>query len=387
MRKDMQKTTTSAIALVIVFSAAMLCAQTLAPPVSGKIIGSDGQPVAGAKVVFTFTGNDRKYDVKTGKNGEFIIAGLPYGAYKIEVFSPDGQTMAKTGKQITDDETANQTVIDLSKAGPAASSSSGGAASGAGGGSNSSAPKAGTSMSQQQVEEIKAKNAKIQSENALITQAMNAMNAKQYQQALEPLQQLIAADPNRYEFYQTLGDAQLNLGQFDQAIANYQKGIQTAQASTAVDPKDPSTDPAKKKARIGAMYTNMGNAYLKLKKNNEAVDAFSKAAETSSNPGTAWFNLCVTQFNAGNAEGALTACDKAIAADPTRADAYFIKGSLLIAGSTTDKAGKVTAPAGTAEALNKYLELAPDGPHAADVKQMLQFIGAKVETTYKAPKK
>jgi tetratricopeptide (TPR) repeat protein len=105
------------------------------------------------------------------------------------------------------------------------------------------------------------------------------------------------------------------------------------------------------------------------------------------NPGTAYFNLCATQYNSGNTQGALASCDKAIAADPNRPDSYFIKGSLLMGDSKQGKDGKLEAPAGTAEALNKYLELAPDGPHANDVKQMLAFIGAKVETTYKEKKK
>jgi type II secretory pathway component PulL len=46
----------------------------------------------------------------------------------------------------------------------------------------------------------------------------------------------------------------------------------------------------------------------------------------------------------------------------------------------------MTAPPGASEALNKYLELQPEGQHAADVKQMLQAIGSKVETTYKKGK-
>jgi hypothetical protein len=37
--------------------------------------------------------------------------------------------------------------------------------------------------------------------------------------------------------------------------------------------------------------------------------------------------------------------------------------------------------------LNKYLQLAPDGAHAADVKQMLEMIGAKIETSYGTQKK
>jgi tetratricopeptide (TPR) repeat protein len=99
------------------------------------------------------------------------------------------------------------------------------------------------------------------------------------------------------------------------------------------------------------------------------------------NPALAYFNLCATLYNEGDKDGAIPACDKALAADPNRADAYFIKGSVLIASSQTGQNGQVTAPPGTVEALKKYLELAPDGPHVKDVKDMLKYLGVKVEAT------
>ena len=48
--------------------------------------------------------------------------------------------------------------------------------------------------------------------------------------------------------------------------------------------------------------------------------------------------------------------------------------------------GKFTAPPAASEALTKYLELDPNGPHANDAREMLQKIGADVETTYKTRK-
>jgi tetratricopeptide (TPR) repeat protein len=165
-------------------------------------------------------------------------------------------------------------------------------------------------------------------------------------------------------------------------LATYEKAITAAQNVAT-----PAADPAKSKIAVSQMLTSEGNSYLKLRKNEEAIAAFSKAAELSPNPGVAYFNLCATQYNMGHSEDAVAACDKAIAADPNKADAYFIKGSVLIAESTTDAKGQLTPPPGTAEALKKYLELAPDGGHVQDVKQMLDFIGAKVETTYKEKQK
>jgi len=230
----------------------------------------------------------------------------------------------------------------------------------------------------EQIEEIKKENAKAQSMNALIKQANDAISAHNWQDAIAPLQQLIAADPNNWQYYSGLGDAQMNLGQYAQAVDTYKKGIQAAEGNAAVGTQDSSPDLAKKKAGEGHMLTALGNAYLKLHKNDEAVAAYTRAAAMDPNPALAYFNLCATQYNTGNTDGAMEACDKAIAADPNKADAYFIKGSLLIAASKTDKTGKVIAPPGTAEALNKYLELAPNGAHVKDVKEMLEYIGAKI---------
>src|SRR5581483_3555773 len=117
------------------------------------------------------------------------------------------------------------------------------------------------------------------------------------------------------------------------------------------------------------------------------IAAYEKAAALDPNPGTAYFNICATMYNTANMEGAVVACDKAIAADPTKADAYFIKGSSLYGSGKLDKDGKYVPPPGTADALNKYLELAPNGAHAADVKAMLDALGVKIETTYKQKKK
>jgi tetratricopeptide (TPR) repeat protein len=332
-------------------------AQTVGAQVTGKVIEANGQPGAGMQVTYTNTTTQRVYKVKTDKGGVFGFVGIVPGDYDVTVSSPTGEHLYAKKMTVTESN-PNTVTIDLREGA------------------------AGAKFTPEQIEAMKKQREQAMAQNALITQALNAINAKHWQDAVSPLEQLIAADPSRYEFVQSLGDAYFNLGQYDKAVQSYQQGIDKAQSSTAVDPKNPATDPVKKKAQIASMLTNQGNSYLKLRKNNEAIAAYTKAADLDPNPGTAYFNLCATQYNTGNSEGALKACDKAIAAQPDRADAYFIKGSVLLGDSKTDKDGKLTAPPGTVEALKKYLELAPDGPHANDVKQMLDAVGAKVETTY-----
>jgi tetratricopeptide (TPR) repeat protein len=242
-------------------------------------------------------------------------------------------------------------------------------------GPSQSAPK----YAKEQLEEFKKQNERAAAMNVLIQQAQTAISAKNWKDAVYPLQQLVAMDPNGWQFYSSLGDAQLNLGQYKQAIETYEEGMQATEKSSAVDPANPNSDAATKKAATARMLTNTGNAYLKLRKNDEAVAAYTKAADMDPNPATAYFNLCATQYNIGNTEGALNACGKAIAADPNRADAYFIKGSVLLGESTVTNDGKTLAPAGTVEALKKYLQLAPNGGHVADVKQMLDYLDGKAE--------
>jgi tetratricopeptide (TPR) repeat protein len=339
--------------------------------VEGKVTNGS-KPLPDVQVVLTFQDNNKTYKIKTDKNGAFFIIGVNRGAYTVDVFDAAGQSLYQKKNQQILGAGGNSDKLEIDVA------SSGG---------NAGQPR----VTQEQVEAIKAANAKAVSINALIAQYQAASQAKDWQGTIAPLQGMIAADPARWEYYQALGTSQLNLNDYENAAQTYDKGIQVAQGyvsgATPKDPKNPNSDPAKAKMGMGQMLSNQGNAYLKLHKNPEAIAAYTKAAELDPNPGTAYFNICATQYNTGNTEGALAACDKAIAADPNKADAYFIKGSLLIASSSLDKEGKVKPAPGTAEALKRYLELAPDGGHATDVKQMLEYIGSTVETTYKSPKK
>lgn len=224
---------------------------------------------------------------------------------------------------------------------------------------------AGTPAAPMTATQAKAVNAEAAAENSLISRVATAEVEKDWPKAEAALQKLTTLNPARWEYRQALADVELNEGKYDSAAANYTSALVSAQKA--------KLDPRIKRA-MALMYTGQGNAYLKLKRPDAAVAAYNKAAAIADNPATAYFNICAVLYNEGDTPRALPACDKAIAADPSRADAWFIKGSLLMGESSTDAAGKTVAPAGTVEALQKYLELAPTGAHAGDVKQMLDFL-------------
>ena len=199
---------------------------------------------------------------------------------------------------------------------------------------------------------------------ALIAQINAAMAAKQWQQAVDTLGTLIALEPH-WEYFQQLGDALANLDRYDDALGAYDKGLAGEQA-------DRKTPGGGIDAARSQLWIRKGNAFLKLKRTEEAITAYTQAARLSPTPGTAWFNLCAVEYNQGLTDRAIVACNAAIAADPTRADAWFIKGSALYGNGTLDKNNNFVLPAGTLEALRKYLQLAPSGAHADDVRAMLE---------------
>lgn len=247
--------------------------------------------------------------------------------------------------------------------------------------------------------EVVASNAKIQNLNAMLTQARADNKAGNYDAALTAMQQATAAKPDEGILWLTMGDAQLGsadaaakaakaagtsptdpaiTAKYNDAVTSYKKVIDLNAAS-----KKPSPEVA------GTAYNQLGQAYAKMGNGKDAADDYELAAKAQpANAAQYYFNEAATLYNAGKTAEAGAAADKAIAADPKKAEAYYIKGQSLIGGATVDpKTQKITAPPGCVEAYQTYLELAPDGPHAADVKGILAGIGEQIKSTYKAPKK
>jgi tetratricopeptide (TPR) repeat protein len=118
------------------------------------------------------------------------------------------------------------------------------------------------------------------------------------------------------------------------------------------------------------------------------VKSYQQAATLDpAHAGQYLYNTGAVLTNAGKVDDAVVAFDKVIAADPTKADAYYWKGVNLVGKATTDKTGKVIAAPGTEEAFTKYLELQPSGAHAEEAKAMLQYIGSTIETAFGTKKK
>jgi Tfp pilus assembly protein PilF len=348
---------TYAVMAILIFMVGTTAAwsQATAAKVQGRVT-SGGKPLASAEVTLTNADNGKTYKMKTDKDGQFSAVGIMYGRYEEEVSDLSGEKLFKTKVDITGEGGAVQNLSVEVAVGKGA---------------------APPPPSQEEL----AKRAKTLNLNTLINQYNAAQGQKNWQQASDILKQMITVDPNRWEYQQSLGAMQYNLNQYQDAIDTYEKVIPMAEGAAKTDAK---ADPVKTKAAIAQMYDTEGKAYGKLKKNPEGIAALNKSVELDPNPNT-YLDLCIAQSNTGDSKGAAASCQKVIQADPNRADAYYVEAISLIGMSDgkLDAQGHYIAPPGTAEALNKYLELAPDGSHAGEVKQIMETLGAKIETTYK----
>lgn len=239
------------------------------------------------------------------------------------------------------------------------------------------------------IEEAQKKNAAILKENSQIKnlnadlgKARQDDKDKNYADAAALMQKDAAIKPDAAVLWVELGIAQEGLKQYADAETNLQKGITMDQASKKPDVK-----------MEGAADDKLGEAYASEGKIPEAQAAYDAAAKADpSSAGMFYENEAIMMSRAAATNPAavdaeVAAADKAIAADPTRPVPYYLKGQALIGKATVDpKTQKIVAPPGCEEAYQKYLQLAPTGPFAAEVKGILAGFDATQSSSYKAKK-
>ncbi|MGH9517284.1 MAG: carboxypeptidase regulatory-like domain-containing protein [Terriglobales bacterium] len=393
--------------------------------VKGTCKDAQGNPIVGAEVTWHNNDNGRTFKLKTNKKGEYFSLGIDVGTYTVTL-SKDGKELDKANNyKVTTDEltldfdlkaSQEQAVQETAKA---------------------------KGMTPEQVKQMQEQQAKVEQYNksiGTVNEKLKAATAAEqatppnYDAAIASLTEASQMVPNEDLVWFRLGGAYLDSAKtqtdaaektkrYTEAYNDLQKAIdlkkskesggaptngqpapangqaqgsgQPAQGNAQQDAAAPAPtgkaaiQSALDKQRMAAYYDNFAAAAARVGKSDEAVNAYQQAADLDpSHAGQYYFNLgaVLTNSNATNdvkvRKQAIDAFDKAIAADPNRADAYFWKGQNLVGMATTDPSGKIVAPDGTTEAYQKYLELQPSGPHADEAKQMLAALNATVETNY-----
>jgi len=364
--------------------AAVLCVPAVFAQASGSVKGvckdAQGNPFADAVVVWVNTDNGQKYTLKTNKKGEYFSLGITPGTYTITLYKnaddlkANKETDHVKGFHVQIDE--NTVDFDVKKE------------------QENAAKGQGLSPEQlKQMQEAQAKQAKegstVKTLNEKLLAAKAASDAGDFDGAIAILTEANQIDATRDLVWFKLGDAyrlsapkQTDTAEkqkrFGEAADSYQKAIELKQdAIKNGKDKDPNAT-----KNLAAYYNNMADSYNRAGKIDDAVKTYELAAQAdpSATP-QSYFNIGAVLTNAGRADEANAAFDKCIAADPTRAEAYYQKGLNLMAKATLQGEKTIPAP-GTVEAFQKYLEVAPTGPNAQNAKDMLASLGAKVEVGF-----
>jgi tetratricopeptide (TPR) repeat protein len=360
------------LVLVVSVSVPFASAQTTGS-VKGVCKDAEGKPIAQADVEWLGVETGHKYTLKTNNKGEYFSLGIAPDKYNVtlrkdgkEVFHINGVTVGMDEATLDFDMKKEQARV----------------AQGQG-----LTPEQLKAQQEAAAKAEKEKNT-IGSLNDKLNAAKTASDAGDFDTAIATLTAANQIDSTRDLIWFKLGDAYRMSApkqtdpaekqkRYETAAADYQKAIDLRTASEAAQKE------ADNNQKMAAYYNNLAEVYAKSNKVDDAVTNYAKAAQLDPPHAVTYlFNEGAVLTNAGKADDAIAAFDKVIAVDPTKADAYYWKGINLIGKETIGKDGKATAPQGTAEAFQKYLELQPDGKFAQPAKDMLASIGVSVETGF-----
>ncbi len=352
--------------ITLLFCAASYAQTTTA--FEGIIKGTDGQPLKGAVVKITREDMKGNYQVKTDKKGHYYYGGLPKGMYKISV-EVDGKEMGSMDKVPSTYGDPVNVSIDLAKTQSAGAEQDKDAERGM-----SATQKADYEKKKKENEETIKKNKEL---NDAFNAGIAAQDAKNWDVAIQSFEKASQIDPNQNVVWGRLADSYTALAKTKTGADQDQllgKAVEAYQKAITLKPDAPE------------YHNNYALALAAAKKFSDAQAELQKAAQLDpTNAGKYYYNLGAVLVNTGQLEPASEAFKKAMEVQPDYADAYYQYGICLMGKATTGADGKMVPVAGTAEAFQKYLQLAPDGKDAETAKMMLQQIGATVDTNYTAP--
>jgi Flp pilus assembly protein TadD len=294
----------------------------------GRAVDALGKPVEGADVILEFVGNMRReFRTKTDKNGEWIQAGMPAGTGRWNITVRKGEMMARVnGVPLLVGETARVPEMRLM---------------------GGEAGKQAAAIDAKAVEERLKKQAELE---ALLKESNADIAAGNYDAGIEKLIKLAAEIERCAVCYSKIGDAYMKKGDAASGEKFYLQAIATDE--TLPDP-----------------YAALATLYNSQQKFDQATRMSAKANELLAAKGggdpNALYNEGVILWNQGKAAEAQTRFEKAIALDPTMADAHFQLGMAFV---NQGKLAEAKKP------FETYLKFAPNGPNAAMAKSMLAAI-------------
>src|SRR6185436_18509542 len=274
--------------------------------VRGVVKDASGKTVEGAKINIDAEANNRHFDTKSDKKGEFVQIGLPPGAYKIT---------AEKDKQMSP---PSNITVRIAAAAPVT------LVIGAGGGASP---------------EVAAKNAELKK---TFEEGVAASRSGNHDAAIASFTHAAELNTGCYDCYYNIAFSETQKKDYDKAEAAYKKAIEI-------------------KPDYAEAYNGLANVYNATRKFDDAAKASAKAMELSSAAGAAGgaatggnadalFNQGVILWNGGKVAEAKKQFEAAIAANPNHAESHYQLGMALV------NEGNLTAAGAEFET---YLKIAP----------------------------
>jgi tetratricopeptide (TPR) repeat protein len=344
--------------------------------IQGDVKGMDGKPLKDAEIKLDRTDIKQSFKVKTNKDGHFLYANLPTGVYNITVVVGGKEVAGVTGVRSRqgDNPPIEFDLAKIAAANAAAAAGVGPAPSPAKEAAMTKEERAAYEKKLKEQEEAMAKDKALQD---AFNAGMEAKNAKNFPVAIENFEKASTMSATQHVVWAQLAESYISLSDTKTGAekdANIEKGIAAYAKAVELKVDDPN------------YHNNYALALAKGKKMDQAQAELTKAAQMDPpQAGKYYYNLGAVYVNTQQNDAAETAFKKAIELDPNYADAYYQQALVLMNKVSLDKDGKMIAPPGTTDALQKYLQLKPDGNNAEGAKAILEQLGTTVQTSFERP--
>ena len=405
-------------ALVVAAFLAAVPARAQFGSIEGDVKDPEGNPMVGAQILIERTDIKGNYKCKSDRKGHYFHGGLPLGNYNVTLADASGKTLDMVkgvrtrlgdSQMVNFDLKARQQRAAAQQAGIKVKQQQGGAATG--GQELTKEQRAQIEAAMKQREAVRQKIEKLQKSYGAGMEAMKTvgdqgllaaalsipagtpltpeirskMDDKKFELCssaatdFEAAAEAAKTDSNEHIVLAQLAEArvcQAKAKRGQEATDLYNKSIEAYQKAIALKADDPS------------YHNNYALALVNVGKMPEALEELGKAVQLDPpGAGRYFYNLGAVLTNSGRAKEATDAFRKATEADAKYADAWYQLGVSLLADVKLDPVtGKSTPAPGTLEALQKYLDLQPDGAHAAEAKGMIEALAGTVQTRIKSDK-
>jgi cytochrome c-type biogenesis protein CcmH/NrfG len=172
------------------------------------------------------------------------------------------------------------------------------------------------------------------------------LEEKKLESGIGHLEKAVAADPKYLDARLLLANAYVETG-------NWEKAEKHAQSAIGIDPKQP------------AGYLTLGEVYRRQQKYQQAEQTLQEVLKLDPKSVQGHFELAQVYFAQGDLAKAGPQIGTVLQLKPDFAEAHLLAGNILL---------KARQPEGALQMFQEYLRLQPNGPAAAQTKDVVEKI-------------